>query len=82
MKLINCRTCHARIVLARTERGNTQPLNFGADPAGLVAAYCDEFGQWHAKHAPAGTPVISPWKRHMPHQATCGKVATPEQATL
>jgi hypothetical protein len=83
MKRTECGTCHVRIVFAKTAAGKLQALNFGADPAGLVAAYCDASGQWHAKHAPAGEPVISPWKRHMPHAATCGNVATPPvQAAL
>ena len=79
---ITCTTCHVRIVFAKTAAGKRQALNFGPDPAGLVAAYCDEYGQWHARHAPAGEPVAAPWKRHMPHAATCGRVAEPQQGVL
>jgi len=70
-KRLVCAACGTRVIWAVTAAGRTQMLSHAPDPAGLVAAYCDELGGWHAKHAPAGEPVAAPWKRHMPHQATC-----------
>ena len=67
----SCRSCLAAIIWATTANGKRMPLDRAPDPAGIVAAYCDEFGAWHCKPFQPGDQVAAPWKRYTSHFASC-----------
>jgi hypothetical protein len=62
--------CHARVIIALTEKGKHQVLDYAPDPAGNTAAKQNAAGGWTARYSPPGEPLVFPEKRFMPHLAT------------
>lgn len=82
----HCQGCGARVILARTQAGKTQPLDWTPNHEGNVAAYQDALGTWRARTlGKKAAPARAPEHVYMPHFATCTARPKPEprpQATV
>lgn len=66
----DCPACGERVILAITDGGKRQALDWAPSPAGNTAAQQDVHGTWRARYAPPGEELIFPLKRYMPHAAS------------
>lgn len=68
-----CESCGAKIIWARTEKGNLMPLNAEPDPGGMffVLGAVEEGGELRLRTVDEKSLPAAAYKRYTSHFASC-----------